>query len=60
MERLEEISSKVKLLSNKGKGVVLEFIVGYMFGSNQGCNKTDGYVAFMEGMESAIIEYSEE
>lgn len=55
MRREQEILDAVKPLSPVSKEKILEFIIGYMSSSNG--SGTDGYVAFMEGMETAIITY---
>lgn len=61
LRREQQILDEVKSLPDKSKPKVLEFIIGYMLGSNSGKrNATSGYVAFMEGMEYAIIEYRDE
>ncbi len=58
MRREEEILNEVKPLPDRNKAIILEFIIGYMLGTNNGSyNMPSGYVAFMEGMEYAIIEY---
>ena len=55
MRMEERILNEIKPLPCENKGSILEFIVGYMMGSNS--SATDGYVAFIEGMEFAIREY---
>jgi len=61
MERIREILESVNKNPNSSNAQILKFIVGYMVSScNNTTNQTDGYVAFMEGMESGIIEYREE
>ena len=61
VERIVSISKLITILPDQNKARILEFIIGYMVGScNQITNQTDGYIAFMEGMESAIIEYKGE
>jgi hypothetical protein len=61
VERIVSISKLIYILPDPNKAKILEFVISYMIESrNQITNQTDGYIAFMEGLESAIIEYKGE
>jgi hypothetical protein len=61
MKRMLEILELINKQPDPNNAKILKFLVGYMAGSyNQITNQTDGYIAFMEGLESGLIEYKGE
>lgn len=53
-----EAHQSIKLLSDKTAKNVLLFLLGYMNGAND--YKVNGYIAFQEGLDYALIEYKED